>query len=221
VLAAEVDVSEAPDVEELARKSLAAYETVHMLFNNAGVAPAGPIWENTLAECEWGIGVNLWGVIHGLRTFIPIMLRQETECHIVNTASTAGFGSSHPSAIYQLTKHAVVSLSESVYHHLKERNAKIQVSVLCPGWVNTRILESERNAPAGVREPSATDSEMKAMRQMIANAQAPAAVAEKVFRAIQDERFYIFTDSDFKAAIRTRCEGIIEARNPVPDELPG
>jgi NAD(P)-dependent dehydrogenase (short-subunit alcohol dehydrogenase family) len=225
VLSLQVDVSKSTEVEGLALKALERFGAVHLLFNNAGIATIGPIWENTLEDCQWVIGVNLWGVIHGLRAFVPIMLKQETECHIVNTASMAGLMSSHPSSTYQLTKHAVVALSENVYHALAELGAKIKVSVLCPGWVNTRILESERNRPAVLHEEgpgkvSPENPEIEAFRQVLLRSMSPEVVAEHVFKAICEEKFYILTHPDWKTNVKVRLENIIEDRNPIPDVIP-
>src|SRR3984893_1138491 len=139
VLAVRTDVSQARDVEALAHKTLDAFGAVHLLCNNAGVATEAAIWESTLAEWEWVMGVNLWGVIHGVRVFVPIMLEQDTVCHVVNSASMAGLIAGPGLGAYKVTKHGVVALSETLYHDLAERAAKVKVSVLCPGFVNTRI----------------------------------------------------------------------------------
>ena len=147
VLAVPTDVSQARDVAALAQKTLEVFGAVHLLCNNAGVGTEAAIWESTLEEWEWVMGVNLWGVIHGVRAFVPHMLAQDTECHIVNTASMAGLISGPGLGAYKVTKHAVVSLSETLYHELAERGARVGVSVLCPGIVNTRIMESARNRP--------------------------------------------------------------------------
>ena len=148
VVGLKTDVSSAHDVERLAEKTLATFGGAHLLCNNAGVAPGGVVWENTLPDWEWVLGVNLWGVIHGVRVFLPIMLRQETECHVVNTASVAGLLSVPGMGAYCVSKHAVVTLTECLYHDLAQRAAKIGVSVLCPAYVPTGISDSERNRPA-------------------------------------------------------------------------
>src|SRR5947209_3090517 len=147
VLAVRTDVSQARDVEALAQKTLNTFGAVHLLCNNAGVASEAVVWESTIAEWEWVMGVNLWSVIHGVRVFVPIMLAQDTECHIVNTASMAGLISGPGLGAYKVTKHGVVALSETLYHELAERGAKVKVSVLCPGVVSTRIMEGGRNRP--------------------------------------------------------------------------
>src|SRR5581483_2374453 len=153
VLAVRTDVSQARDVEALAAKTVDAFGAVHVLCNNAGVVAGGAFWELTAGDWEWVVGVNLWGVIHGTRVFVPIMRAQDTECHIVNTASMAGLVSSPYNAVYAVTKHAVVALSESLHHDLTVWSSKIRVSVLCPGWVNTRIFEADRNRPEALRAP--------------------------------------------------------------------
>jgi NAD(P)-dependent dehydrogenase (short-subunit alcohol dehydrogenase family) len=218
VLAVRADVSQARDVEALAQKTLDAFGAVHLLCNNAGVAgtPA-PAWASTLAEWEWVMGANLWGVIHGVRIFVPIMLAQGTECHIVNTASMAGLISCPGLAAYKVTKHGVVALSETLHHELAERGARVKVSVLCPGVVNTRIMESARNCPghvpATVPDP-ASRAGWDVLRQLVPAGMPPAQVADVVFDALLKDRFYILTHPEGKEAVRTRMEDILQERNP-------
>ncbi len=221
VLAVRTDVSQASDIEALAQKTLRAFGAVHLLVNNAGVGAGGSIWESTLADWEWVMGVNLWGVIHGLRIFVPMMLAQDTECHIVNTASIAGLLPYHPGAPYQVTKHGVVALSEQLYYSLAQRNAKVKVSVLCPGWVNTRIMDSERNRPGELRnEPSGlplgpeVEAIMQSMREAAQAGLSPQQVSDQVFDAIRNEQFYILTHPEYNSAIRERVENILQQRNP-------
>jgi len=221
VLAVRTDVSRAGDIEALAQQTLKAFGAVHLLVNNAGVGAGGEIWESTLPDWEWVIGVNLWGIIHGLRTFVPIMLAQDTEGYIVNTASIAGLLPYHPAAPYQVTKHAVVALSEHLYYSLAQRQAKVKVSVLCPGWVNTRIMDSWRNRPEALQnEPQAVPAspEQEAVVQsMRAAAEAglpPRQVADQVFDAIRKEQFYILTHPELNAVIQQRMENILQQRNP-------
>jgi NAD(P)-dependent dehydrogenase (short-subunit alcohol dehydrogenase family) len=191
-----------------------------LLCNNAGVAgrPVA-VWENTIADWEWVMGVNLWSVIHGMRVFVPIMLAQETECHVVNTASMAGLISCPGLAPYKVTKHGVVTLSETLHHELAERGAKVKISVLCPGVVKTRIMESERNRPGrlGTTEPScpASGSGWETLRQLVQAGMPPAQVAAAVFQAIREDRFYILTHPEDKASVRTRMEDILQERNPM------
>jgi NAD(P)-dependent dehydrogenase (short-subunit alcohol dehydrogenase family) len=220
VLAVRTDVSKAKDVETLAEKAREAFGAVHLLCNNAGVATEAPIWESTVAEWDWVVGVNLWGVIHGVRVFVPIMLAQDTECHIVNTASMSGLISVPSFGVYNVTKHGVVTLSETLYQELAERRAKIRVSVLCPGIVSTRILESARNRPGhlATTDPAAAPSgpRWEALRQLVPTGMPPEQVADAVFAALRKDQFYILTHPEGKEAIRTRMEDILQERNPSP-----
>src|SRR3954453_9265071 len=160
VLAVMTDVSKRNEVERLAERAFDAFGQVHLLVNNAGVAAGGPPWDATWNDWEWVIGVNLWGVIHGLKVFTPRMLAQNTECHIVNTSSAAGLVVGGGSAPYAVTKHAVVALSECMYTSLPP-NSLLKVSVLCPGVVRTNIFNVERNRPAELRnEPAPMSPEM-------------------------------------------------------------
>ena len=219
VLAVRTDVSQATDVEALAQKTLEAFGAVHLLCNNAGVGTgAAPIWESTIADWDWVIGVNLWGVIHGMRVFVPIMLEQDTECHIVNTASIAGLISGPGLGAYKVTKHAVVTLSETLYHELAERGARVNVSVLCPGVVNTRIMESARNRPGHfpTTEPSdpASAARWEALRRGVVAGMPPEQVADAVFEAIRTDQFYILTHPELQDFVRSRMEDILEGRSP-------
>lgn len=214
VLPVLTDVSKAEAVTNLAEQTLARFGAVHLLFNNAGVGAGGKIWETTLHDWEWTLGVNLWGVIHGIRTFTPIMLQQDDECHIVNTASVAGLIASSGLGAYKVSKHAVVSLSETLHYELKEQGAKIRVSVLCPEFVNTRIWESERNRPKALRNPrrSLTDeerSDLNALRDVVNNGISAEEVARQVFDAIRDEKLYILTHPHTKEWVQKRMEKIL------------
>jgi NAD(P)-dependent dehydrogenase (short-subunit alcohol dehydrogenase family) len=220
VLALRTDVSQATEIEALAQKTLDAFGAVHLLCNNAGVAGRPvPVWENTVADWEWVMSVNLWGVIHGVRVFVPIMLALDTDCHVVNTASMAGLISTPGLAPYKVTKHGVVTLSETLHHELAERGAKVKVSVLCPGVVKTWIMESERNRPGrlGRTEPSppASGSGWETLRRLVQAGMPPAQVADAVFRGIRDERFYILTHPEDKESVRMRMEDILQERNPI------
>ena len=218
VLAVQTDVSQVRDVEALAQKTMEAFGAVHVLCNNAGVGTEAAVWESTLAEWEWIVGVNLWGVVHGVRVFVPLMLAQDAECHIVNTASTAGLISGPGLGAYKVTKHGVVTLSETLHHELAERGAKVKVSVLCPGIVNTRIMESARNrpgdlAPTGPRGP-ASEERWEALRRLVPAGMPAAQVADAVFEALRKDRFYILTHPEGKEAVRTRMEDILQDRSP-------
>jgi NAD(P)-dependent dehydrogenase (short-subunit alcohol dehydrogenase family) len=220
VLAVRTDVSQAGDVEALARKTLDAFGAVHLLCNNAGVAASAAIWESTLADWEWVLGVNLWGVIHGVRVFVPVMLTQDAECHIVNTSSMAGLLSSPGLGAYNVAKHGVVTLSETLHHELAERGAKVKVSVLCPGIVNTRIMESARTRPGGLpaTEPldPASAARWEALRRLVPEGMPPAQVADAVFDALRKDQFYILTHPEGKEAVRMRMEDILQERGPTP-----
>ena len=227
VLAVQTDVSKATDIEALAEKSLDVFGAVHLLFNNAGVDAGGTTWDSTLADWEWVIGVDLWGVIHGVRVFVPLMLEQDTECHIVNTASVAGLISGPGLGAYKVAKHGVVTLSEALHLELAQKEAKVKVSVLCPGFVATRILDSGRNRPAELaNEPGAfvltpeVEQRIQWFRKAIEDAMPPSELADHVFNAIREERFYILPHPEFKAWVETRMEDILQDRNPTLRDAP-
>ena len=213
------DVSKAAEVEALAQKTLAAFGAVHLLANNAGVAEGGSVWDNTVADWEWVLGVNVWGVIHGVRVFTPIMLKQESEGHIINTASVAGLISPPGMGIYCVSKHAVVTLSECLHHDLAQKAAKLKCSVLCPAYVPTGIADSGRNRPAELsetRQKTAADVALDAsLKKAVQSGKLSAAdVAQKVYEAVRDERFYILTHPKIKPSIQWRMEDILQDRNP-------
>jgi len=218
-VAVRCDVSKADDVEALAQQTLAAFGAVHVLCNNAGVAPGGLIWEHSVKDWEWAMGPNVWGVMHGVRVFTPILLKQDTEAHIVNTASVAGLLTLPGMGLYCVTKHAVVSLTECLHHDLVAHSDKVRCSVLCPAYVPTRIAESDRNRPAHLREDRTKSQEdvrrEEAMRHAVESGRISAdQVADAVFNAIRDERFYILTHQRIKPAIETRMQDILLERLP-------
>jgi NAD(P)-dependent dehydrogenase (short-subunit alcohol dehydrogenase family) len=224
VLAVQTDVSKPEEVEKLAQETLNVFGAVHIVCNNAGVAGAwGPTWENTLKDWEWVMGVNLWGVVHGVRTFVPIMLEQGDEGHIVNTSSLAGL--MRGAGIYGVTKQAVVALSESLYNELKLANAKIGVSVLCPAWVNTRIADAARNRPgqhANAAEPEPTAQQAAALdmvRNLLKTGKSPEEIADQVIEAIREEKLYIITHPEMDGIIKERFDNILGRENPVPRML--
>src|SRR5438105_4561275 len=211
VLAVRTDVSKAEDVEALAQKAFDTYGAVHLLFNNAGVGAGTTVWESSLADWQWVLGVNLWGVIYGIHFFVPRMLAQDTEGHIVNTASSAGLVSSPGLGIYKVSKHGVVTLSETLALELAARGARLKASVLCPEWVNTRIMDAERNRPRALQnEGQQMSPEMTAMVQVmrqLAQAGLPTSqVAEMIFDAIRQEKFYILTHPTTKQGVQLRME---------------
>jgi NAD(P)-dependent dehydrogenase (short-subunit alcohol dehydrogenase family) len=219
VLGVTTDVSKRSDVEQLARRAVDAFGHVHLLFNNAGIGAGGAAWEATWNDWEWVIGINLWGVIHGVKVFTPLMLAQNTECHIINTSSAAGLAVGGFSAPYSVTKHAVVALSESLYLTLQQRNSQVKVSVLCPGMVRTNIANAERHRPAELRnEPVTTTPEMQAglaaFKAALEAGMPPFEVADAVFDAIRKEQFYILTDSDWAEVIQLRTEKLLRLENP-------
>ena len=220
VVAVHTDVSNGNDVERLAQATLEAFGGVHLVINNAGVSPLGVVWENTAADWQWALGVNLWGVIHGVRVFTPIMLVQGAEGHIVNTASVAGLISPPGMGVYNVTKHAVVALTETLHHDLARRGAKLKCSVLCPAYVPTGIADSERNRPAALmndgRVKSAEQLALESnLRKAVNSGRLSAAdIAQAVFEAVREERFYILTHPKINSAIRARMEDILAGRNP-------
>jgi NAD(P)-dependent dehydrogenase (short-subunit alcohol dehydrogenase family) len=219
VLGVWTDVSKRSDVELLARRALDAFGKVDLLFNNAGVAAGGAPWEATWNDWEWVIGVNLWGVIHGVKVFTPLMLAQNTECHIVNTASIAGLIIGSISAPYGVTKHAVVALSESLYFSLQQRNSLVKVSVLCPALVRTNISNAERNRPADLRDESVTltperQAGLAAFAAAIETSTPPVQVADVVFEAIKQEQFYILPHPEWTEVIQLRTDKVLRMENP-------
>ncbi|HJS78166.1 MAG TPA: SDR family NAD(P)-dependent oxidoreductase, partial [Burkholderiales bacterium] len=212
-----VDVSKAAEVEAFAERTVKELGAVHVVCNNAGVSPLGSVWENTLADWQWILGVNLWGVIHGVRAFAPRLIAQN-EGHIVNTASVAGLISPPGSGAYNVTKHAVVTLSESLYHDLRERGSDVGVSVLCPAYVPTRITESERNRPKELLVSEKSDQTLAReamLRKAVASGRISAdKVAQAVVAAVKEGRFYILTHPRIKGAIRARMEDLLEERAP-------
>ena len=218
-IAMRCDVASGADVEALAARTLDAYGAVHVVCNNAGIAPLGVVWENTVADWQWTLGVNLWGVIHGVRVFTPILLRQDDEGHIVNTASVAGLIAPPGMGMYNVSKHAVVALSETLHHDLAMRAAKVRCSVVCPAYFPSGIAESERSRPAAlseVRAKSAEDLERDArMRRAVQSGRLSAAdIASRVFEAVRDERFYVLTHPRILPAVEARMRDILEGRNP-------
>jgi NAD(P)-dependent dehydrogenase (short-subunit alcohol dehydrogenase family) len=213
-----VDVSKAAEVDAFA----ASLKEVHVVCNNAGVSPLGPLWENTESDWQWALGVNLWGVIHGVRAFVPRLIAQG-EGHVVNTASVAGLISPPGMGIYNVTKHAVVALSESLHHDLRVQGSPVGVSVLCPAYVPTGISDSERNRPEELRNSSKKSSQQEAMEETLRKAVSSGKlsaddVARAVVAAVKEERFYILTHPRIKGAIQARMEDILgdgAPRNPL------
>jgi len=220
------DVSDAAQVEALALAALDAFGKVHLLFNNAGVGVGGFVWESTARDWEWVFGVNVMGVAHGVRVFTPIMLRQNEPAHIVNTASVAGLLSPPAMGIYNASKHAVVSLTETLYHDLQlaqvakpADGGEVGCSLLCPAFVPTGIADAERARPAELRNDSRpTRSQIAAGKQLHRAVQSgklsAADVADITFEAIAARRFYIVTHPGIMATVKLRHEDIEQLRNP-------
>ena len=224
VLAQRVDVSKHEQVDALAAATLARFGAPHWVFNNAGVGSGGLIWENTLKDWDWVIGVNLMGVVYGVKAFTPMMLeRAKNEpdyrgC-IVNTASMAGMLSAPTMGVYNVTKHAVVTLSETLYQDLKLVTDQVTAAVLCPYFVATGIADSQRNRPADMKNDTAPT-----LSQLVAKAQSskavssgkvtPAIIADKVFQALDTGQFYIFSHPHALTNVTTRMQDISEIRNP-------
>ncbi|MDD5335545.1 MAG: SDR family oxidoreductase [Rhodoferax sp.] len=223
VLAVRVDVSKAAQVETLGRAVQQRFGAPHFVFNNAGVGAGGLIWENTVQDWEWVIGVNLMGVAHGIRVFTPMMLEAAKkdptyQGHIVNTASMAGLLNAPNMGIYGASKHAVVSMSETLYQDLSLVTQQIGASVLCPFFVPTGITQSQRNRPVDAVPVKPTRSQLigQAMSdKAVGSGKVSAAeVAQKVFDAIAANQFYIYSHPKALASVQTRLEDIMLARNP-------
>ncbi len=225
VLAQRVDVSHADQMQGLAKAVAQRFGAPNFVFNNAGVAAGGLVWENTLEDWQWVMGVNLWGVIHGVRLFTPMMLAAAEkdpsfQGHIVNTASMAGLLTPPNMGIYNVTKHAVVSLTETLYQDLKLVTDQISASVLCPYFVPTGIHHSERNRPANLAADKPTKSQLigQAMSEKaVSSGKVSAAdVAQKVFDAITADQFYVYSHPRALGNVQRRTEAIVQGANP-PD----
>jgi NAD(P)-dependent dehydrogenase (short-subunit alcohol dehydrogenase family) len=223
VLAMQVDVSKAEQVDALAAATRDRFGAPHFVFNNAGVGSAGLIWENTLKDWEWVLGVNLMGVVHGVRAFTPMMLEAAAQDpawagHIVNTASMAGMVNMPNMGIYNVSKHAVVSLTETLYQDLALVTDQVSASVLCPFFVPTGIHQSHRNRPEGMAEEKPTRSQMigQAMSEKAVTSGKVTAqeVAQMVFDAMVQNRFYVFSHPQSLSSVQTRMEDVLQIRNP-------
>ncbi len=209
------DVSSEASVEALAERTYSRYGAVHIVCNNAGVAshPA-PCWSQSAGDWSWVLGVNLCGVIHGVRAFVPRMIEGGHEGHVVNTASVAGLTTSPFLGPYHVSKHAVVALSECLQMELQTAGARLRASVLCPAWVKTRIVDAGRNRPGGASAPPLSGAVETQIRALVDAGLDPGVIAERVLEAIRGEQFWILTHPDFNAAISQRASSIVEGRNP-------
>jgi NAD(P)-dependent dehydrogenase (short-subunit alcohol dehydrogenase family) len=221
VLVVPTDVSSQESVDELARATFDRFGTAHVVCNNAGVGGHGyGAWEGPREEWEWVLGVNLWGVVHGVRAFVPALVEQD-EGHVVNTASMAGLAALPFMGPYSTSKHAVVGLSEVLFHELAVRSSAVKVSVLCPGFLNTRIIDSDRNwlDRLGSAPPRAQDEGAELMEQLgralMEAAPSPSGLAGSVVDAIRTGRFLVLTDTQMAAAAMTSRDGAVEGADPV------
>lgn len=224
VLPYRLDVSKAAEVEAMGAATLARFGAPHLVFNNAGVGAGGLIWEHTLKDWEWVLGVNLMGVAHGVRVFTPMMLAAAAadpvyEGHLVNTASMAGLLNAPNMGVYNVSKHAVVALSETLYQDLRLVTDQVSASVLCPFFVPTGIHDSERNRPDEMREhraptPSQLIGQAMAGKAVTSGKVSAADVAQAVLDAVLADRFYIYSHPKALATVQTRLEDILMQRNP-------
>ncbi|WP_233863318.1 SDR family oxidoreductase [Paraburkholderia adhaesiva] len=213
------DVRDPAAVDALAKATLDAYGRVHLLFNNAGVGTGGFVWESSAKDWEWVFGVNVFGVANGVRTFTPIMLAQGERAHIVNTASVAGLLSPPAMSVYNASKHAVVSLTETLYHDLKSVGASVGCSLLCPAFVPTGIANAERSRPDDLRNDapptrSQQAADLQLQRAVRSGRLTPADVATQTFEAVREGRFYILTHPAILGSVKMRHQDIEILRNP-------
>ncbi len=222
VLSQQLDVSRAEQVEALGAATFARFGAPHLVFNNAGVAFGGFIWEHTVKDWEWVLGVNLWGVAHGVRVFTPMMLEAAKadptwRGRIINTASMAGIVNAPNMGVYNVSKHAVVSLTETLYQDLKLVTDQVSASVMCPYFVPTGIHESHRNRPKdSMAKPTKSQMVAQAMSQKaVTSGKVTAAdVARLTFEAIDADRFYIFSHPFAPELARSRLDDVVAVRNP-------
>ena len=212
----QVDVSKPEAVEALCDATYASYGAAHLVFNNAGVAASGPTWTSTLDDWNWVLGVNLMGVVHGVKSFVPRMLASGEPGHIVNTASLAGLSSVPGSSVYCVSKHGVVTLSECLHHELQAAGGHLGVSVLCPAFFKTGIAESERNRPADLAEANPLGEEYaKFVKAAIEAGRLSATdIARITLEAVQEGRFYILPHGGAVRQVETRMRDILEQRAP-------
>jgi NAD(P)-dependent dehydrogenase (short-subunit alcohol dehydrogenase family) len=208
------DVSKLEDIQNLAAQTTRKYGGVNLLFNNAGVIPGTNVTKNTILDFQWVIGVNLWGVIYGVHTFLPIMLEQGDECYVVNTSAGSGFISGN--GAYDITKYGVNALSESLSIELKRMNANVKVALLIPGIVDTGIVDSNRNRPTELKNPSRgttnrgeINKRLESIRDRYRGSMSPDLVADMAFDAMKKETFYVFTEMAMKKGVEVRHDSIM------------
>ncbi len=223
VLPFKLDVSSASQMDSMAQAVKDRFGAPHLVFNNAGVGSGGLIWENSVKDWEWVLGVNVMGVVHGVRLFTPMMLEAAAadpawRGHIVNTASMAGLLNPPNMGIYNVSKHAVVSLSETLYQDLSLVTEQVGASVLCPFFVPTGISKSERNRPSSMADEKPSKSQIigRAMSdKAVGSGKVTAAhVAQKVFDAVAANQFYIYSHPKAINSVQTQLEDVLQARNP-------
>jgi NAD(P)-dependent dehydrogenase (short-subunit alcohol dehydrogenase family) len=217
VIGVVTDVARPEAVDELAAAALEAYGKVHVVCNNAGVLnSASSLWEASLRDWQWMFGVNVWGVINGIRTFTPILLDQDEEGWIINTASMAGTGPA--SSIYSITKHTVVAMSEALYFQLQARSAKVRCSVLCPTWVNTNLKAAEEHRPEGLRNPgqSGNATGWDRLWQRLEQGTTPDELADFVLDSLKQGVFYMIPGDYPEDGFREWADNLVNRRNPVP-----
>lgn len=228
-LAVPTDVTQPEQVEELARKAYDRFGSVELLCNNAGVlGPILPSWQQPIENWRWVFDINVLGVVHGIHAFVPRMLAQGTQAYVLNTGSIAGFINGPFFAPYNASKHAVVSLSECLHHELRAVGCRIQVGVLCPGWVNTGLAQLEQKLPAELAGVNAAQAQSdivaqreKNVRQMVADSISPDEIAAIVLAAVREGRFYIFPHQERKADIEARLHEVLaEAQPSFPPKKP-
>ena len=219
VLPVVTDVAEAASVEALRDAAVRRFGTVHLVHNNAGVSASGSIWTIPEEDWRWVLGVNLWGVVHGIRAFVPLLVDQG-EGHVVNTGSLAGLVTPPFMGAYTATKHAVVAISETLHKDLQVAASAVGVSVLCPGFVRTGIGDSDRNRPSWAPPPAVDPGPLLDVgRQLVAAGIDPTVVAEAVLEAVKANRFYVFTHPETKPAVAVRAKDILEERQPTLNPL--
>jgi NAD(P)-dependent dehydrogenase (short-subunit alcohol dehydrogenase family) len=223
VLALRADVSKPEEIAAAAKRALDTFGVVHVICNNAGVGGGGgPMWTIAEADWRWALDVNLWGVLHGIRLLLPRLIESGEEGHVLNTASIAGLTSPPFMGPYAATKHAVVALSECLSKELELVRSKVGVSVLCPGFVKTKIASSHRNRPGGVESATAHPTAERfatVLDQLVAAGIPPEKVADEVVRAIREPRFYVLTHPEMKPAVEHRMNQILKEQPPGIDPL--
>ena len=228
VLTVRTDVSQPDQVSALAEATLDRFGKVHVLCNNAGVFAGGRTWDAIGTDWEWVLGVNVMGVLYGIRAFVPVMLEQNEPAHVVNTCSMAGLINMPLSGVYNVSKHAALSLTETLYHELQTLETPVGVSALCPELIRTGIGRSERNRPAHLKrgdDDGTPEQEMveAAIKASIDTGLDPSAMAERVFEGIKSDTFYLLAEEggSWDRACRIRLDDIKERRNPTTGALSG